>query len=281
MREGEHKDWESKFASSHHISLNATKWLNIGIFETVVFQPKDTLLNRGFDAEYLNPMVFYRPQEYSLGSSDNVLIGFEMSAKFKQHTAYFQFVLDEFFLAEIKAHNGWWANKFGGQLGVKGRFQKGENKFFYRVESNFARPFTYSHISDDLNYGNQGTPLAHVYGSNFVEVLGELKWQRNRFGAKFFTNYSMHGSDKNGFNYGADIYLPYINRPSEYNHFIGNGVARNFYRAQFTFNFKILERGYLKGFAENLFVYDVQNAKANYTLVVGLRSMLWNDRRNY
>ncbi|MBL4863061.1 MAG: hypothetical protein JKY09_08610, partial [Crocinitomicaceae bacterium] len=67
LREGGQHNWEGKFASSHHISFNAAKWLNFGIFESVVFQPKDTLLNRGFDAEYLNPLVFYRPQEYSLG----------------------------------------------------------------------------------------------------------------------------------------------------------------------------------------------------------------------
>lgn len=281
MREGEHKNWEGKFVSSHHISFNATKWLNFGIFETVVFQPKDTLLNRGFDAEYLNPLVFYRPQEYSLGSSDNVLLGFEMSAKWKKHTAYFQFVLDEFFLQEIRARSGWWANKFGGQLGVKGRFSKGKHKFFYRTEMNFVRPFTYAHVSEELNYGNQGTPLAHVYGSNFAELLGEFKWQKERLGAKLFTNYSFHGSDKDGFNYGADIYLPYTNRPFEKGHFIGNGIQRNFFRAQLTFNYEVFRNKELKVFAENLIEYDVQNAQSYYTLVVGIRSMLWNDRRNY
>jgi len=281
MREGEQKDWEGKFASSHHISFNAAKWLNFGIFETVVFQPKDTLLNRGFDAEYLNPLVFYRPQEYSLGSSDNVLLGIEMSAKWKKNTAYFQFILDEFFLEEIRARSGWWANKFGGQVGIKGRFNIGKHLFFYRAESNFARPYTYSHLSDELNYGNQGTPLAHVYGANFAEVLGEFKWQKDKLGAKFFTNYSFHGSNKDGFNYGADIYLPYTNRPFEKGHFIGNGVQRNFFRAQLTFNYAVMKHGNLKAFVENLFVYDAQNAKADYTLVVGLRSMLWNDRRNY
>jgi len=79
-----------KNGATHHISFNATKWLNFGIFETVVFQPKDTLLNRGYDVEYLNPVIFYRPQEYSLGSSDNVLLGVSFSAKYKKHTLYGQ-----------------------------------------------------------------------------------------------------------------------------------------------------------------------------------------------
>ena len=59
LREREQDDWKSKYMASHHISWNITKWLNLGIFETVIFKPRDTLLNRGFDVEYLNPMVFF------------------------------------------------------------------------------------------------------------------------------------------------------------------------------------------------------------------------------
>lgn len=281
LREGTHQNWNGKFASSHHISFNPAPWFNIGLFESVVFEPKDTLLNRGFDAEYLNPFVFYRPQEYSLGSSDNVLIGIEASVKWKRHTAYFQFILDEFLLAEIRAKNGWWANKFGGQLGIKGRFKKGQHLFFYRLESNFARPFTYSHLQNGLNYGNQGVPLAHIYGANFAEVLVELKWNRKKFGAKLFANYSLHGSDKNDFNYGADIYQPYINRPYEFGHFIGNGIQKNFARVQLTANYIPWKSYPVQVFAENLFLYNVQEAKTYTAIVIGIRSQLWNDYRNY
>ena len=107
FREQSGEKWKMKNGVSHHISLNATKWLNIGVFESVIFQPKDTLLNRGYDAEYLNPVIFYRPQEYAMGSSDNVVLGLSFSAKYKKHMLYGQFILDEFFLAEVKAKSGW------------------------------------------------------------------------------------------------------------------------------------------------------------------------------
>ena len=86
----------SKFVTSHHLSWDLLPWLNFGIFEAVVFQPKDTLLNRGYDVEYLNPFVFYRPQEYSMGSSDNVIIGLSLKASLRNTTVYSQVVLDEF-----------------------------------------------------------------------------------------------------------------------------------------------------------------------------------------
>jgi hypothetical protein len=281
LRERDNNRWEGKFASSHHISFNATKWLNIGIFETVLFQPKDTLVNRGFEAEYLNPFVFYRPQEYSVGSSDNVLIGFDLSAKYKKHTLYAQFILDEFSWPDIKARNGWWASKYGGQLGVKGRFNKIGHDLFYRVEYNFARPYTYAHLSEEVNYGNQGRALAHPYGSNFHELLVELKWEHGKWFGKIFANYFLRGKDKDGFNYGNDVYTPYINRPYEYGHTIGQGQGLNGTKVVLTSGYKLLKHGKLNAFLEHHLGYTTLDNKLNYSLVVGVRSMLWNDYRNY
>jgi hypothetical protein len=281
LREWDNNRWEGKFASSHHLSFNAAKWLNLGLFETVIFQPKDTLVNRGFDVEYLNPFVFYRPQEYSLGSSDNVLIGMELTAKWKNHMFYSQFILDEFFLAEIRARSGWWASKYGGQFGVKGRLSKGKNDFFYRLEYNFVRPYTYAHLSEELNYGNQGSSLAHPYGSNFMELLLEAKWQREKWFAKLFTNYFVRGADQDGFNYGSDPYLSYVNRPYEYGHYIGQGRQFNGTKSVLTVGYQILNHGKLNAFIENHVNYTTLDNALRYTLVVGIRSLLWNDHRNY
>lgn len=280
MQEGPADARKGKFGSSHHISFNPTKWLNIGVFESVIFKPSDEVTNRGFDVEYLNPLVFYRPQEYSLGSSDNVIMGLDLSAKWKEHMFYGQIVFDEFYLAEIRARSGWWANKFGGQIGFKGRFGT-NNNWFYRLEYNFSRPYTFSHIADDVNYGNQGTPLAHPYGANFMEILGEVKWQKDRWLAKAFTNYVLTGDNKDGFNQGTNIYESYTWRPDEYNHFIGQGIQRNMFNAVLTGSFMFLKDGRMSAFCENHFRYNAQDDKLNYRIVVGIRSMLWNDHRNY
>jgi len=281
LREEFNNKWEGKFASSHHLSVNAAKWLNFGVFETVIFQPKDTLINRGFDAEYLNPFIMYRPQEYSLGSSDNVLLGVELNAFWKGHTLYTQFIFDEFSIAEIRAKTGWWANKYAGQVGVKGHFKTGNSPFFYRLEYNFARPYTYSHLSKKLNHGTQGTALAHPYGANFMEILGELKWSKSKVFAHLFTSYYLRGGSKDGFNYGEDIFLPYINRPDDFGHFIGDGNAFNGTKTVVTLGYKVMKRANLNAFIENHFDYNSIRNKVDYTLVIGLRSQLWNDRRNY
>ncbi len=273
------KKQRSKYGATHYLSWNVTKWLNVGVFETVVFQPKDTLLNRGYELEYLNPVIFYRPQEYAIGSSDNVLLGLSLSAKWKKQTVYGQLILDEFLLSEIKAQSGWWANKYGGQLGLKGRFEIKKEKFFYRIEGNAVRPYTYSHLNALQNYGNAGYTLAHPYGGNFAEILGELKWQKKNWLVKTFVSYGVQGLDKNGKSYGGDIYQPYTNRPNDFQNEIGQGLKNNFVRNQWYVCYAM--QGIHQVFAEINLRYDSAYSRFSLLPLIGVRSNLWNDYRNY
>ena len=110
----------TKLSAMHYLSWNITKRFNLSVFETVIWQAKDSLTNRYFEPNYINPFVFYRPVEYAQGSSDNVLIGLNMSYKLNQKSVvYYQLILDEFLLSELRARSQWWANKYGMQLGVK------------------------------------------------------------------------------------------------------------------------------------------------------------------
>jgi len=273
------KKQRSKYGAMHYLSWNVTKWLNVGVFETVVFQPKDTLLNRGYELEYLNPVIFYRPQEYAIGSSDNVLLGLSVSAKWKKQTVYGQLILDEFLLAEIKVRSGWWANKYGGQLGLKGRFEIKKEKFFYRIEGNAVRPYTYSHLNALQNYGNATYSLAHPYGGNFAEILGEFKWQKQNWMIKTFISYGVQGLDKNGKSYGGDIYQPYTNRPNDYQNEIGQGWKNNFVRNQWYVCYTM--QGIHQVFAEINLRYDSAYSRFSLLPLIGVRSNLWNDYRNY
>jgi hypothetical protein len=281
FREQKNDTWFLKNGATHHISFNAAKWLNIGVFETVIFQPKDTALRRGYEVEYLNPVIFYRPQEYALGSSDNVLLGVSFSAHIKAHTLYGQFILDEFFLTEIKNKTGWWANKYGGQIGVKGNFDAHKAHWFYRLEYNAVRPFTYSHLNNGQNYGNQGMTLAHPYGSNFMELLGEVKVRKDRWSANLFMSYFLRGYDKDGSSYGGDIYVPYTFRKTNYDHHIGQGLGNNGFRMFLTVSYLISPKGNLNVFLEQQFRYDSAFGRYSYIPMIGIRSQLWNDRRNY
>ena len=184
-------------------------------------------------------------------------------------------------MTEVRKKSGWWANKYGAQVGVKGRLKHGGNNFFYRLEYNFARPYTYAHLSEEFNYGNQGFALAHPYGANFMEILAEVKWENKRFYGEILANYYLKGSSINGFNYGEDVYTPYINRPEEYGHHIGSGKGINGTKAIITLGYKVADHGKLNAYIENHFDANTITNKVYYTPVIGIRSMLWNDPRNF
>ncbi len=275
-------DWKSKYSTSHYLSINFTKKINLSLFESVLFTPKDPSIRRGFDAEYLNPIVFFRPQEYSIGSSDNSFLGAQLTYRYKKSTLYAQGILDDFLLSEILAKNGYWANKYAYQLGIKGRFNKKNINYFYRIEANICRPYTYSHVSTDANYGNQGNVLAHPYGSNFEEILAEIKWQKSNWIFKGFLNYFLHGIDKNeGVSYGGNIYESYNSHPKEHNNYIGQGVKTNGINLIISTAYVYDKKTNLQLFLENHFQGNTYTKLPFYQLVIGIRSCLWNDYRNY
>ena len=67
--------YAKKYMSSHYLSINATKKLNISLFESVIWRMNHAPGSSGFDVNYLNPIVMLRPYEFSVNSPDNVLVG--------------------------------------------------------------------------------------------------------------------------------------------------------------------------------------------------------------
>ncbi|HLW40124.1 MAG TPA: hypothetical protein VKX31_07025 [Brumimicrobium sp.] len=273
-----------KFASTHFFNYNITPRLQIGLFESVVFAAKDTLMNTGYEVAYLNPFLFYRPTEYELGSQDRLVIGLNLSYEFDPIMIYGQFVLDEFVLKELRERSRWWANKYGGQIGVKGKgTMLDSTPFRWLVELNFARPFVYSHYDVNIVYGNQGRPLAHPLGSNFVEVYAEsmLKFTSD-FGLKarfFFVQQGGYDGDKE-VSYGKDVYQPYINRPFDYGFHIGGNGKVNRYHFSLEGNYQISKKLKLEAFVRpGIEINNMQSSyQAHFLMLGGIRTALWNER---
>jgi hypothetical protein len=157
-----------KYLTMHRGSLEFEgdyNTLEIGFSEMIIHHREQG----NFDLDYLNPIIFYRSIEANAGSKDNAMMAFDVAYKLPFRWRFYgQAVLDEFKLNEVKK-GGWWANKFGWQLGlmriIRGRLGNG----LVQVERNQVRPYTYSH-SDPLNsYTHYNQPLAHPLGSNFQE----------------------------------------------------------------------------------------------------------------
>ena len=213
-----------KYVTSHVLSANISKRLNISVFETVVYG--DSANTRGYDFHYLNPIIFYRPLEFALGSSSgNVLMGLNMKYKLTHNAhVYGQFILDEFYFKEITAGKGWWANKFGYQIGIKS-FNTFVPNLTVQTEYNWVRPFTYSHFDVYQNYGHYNQPLAHPLGSNFKESVTWLRYRYKRVIGELQIMYAQQGRDTANSNWGTRVYKNYNTRTQDYNNAVGQGVS--------------------------------------------------------
>jgi hypothetical protein len=224
------KDIRKKYGVFHHIQWNITGGLSIGILENVIWKGSDSTHHRGFDPNYLSPFVFFRPHEYALGSSDNSFLGFHFAYRLKKtFKVYGQLALDEFFLKEIRARRGWWANKQAWQFGALYKVPNLKH-FLIGAEYNEVRPYTYTHAHTGQNYAHGGLPLAHPWGANFKEFIGTLHFRKSHWWSGARLIYGILGKDSlrnPSANMGSNIFISYMNRPFEYGHKTTQGEKMN------------------------------------------------------
>ncbi len=227
---GPNQVYAKKNAVIHYFDIIPHKRLAIGLFESVIWENRDSASGqyRGFDANYLNPLIFFRPVEYTLGSPDNVVIGFNIKYNFvKNQVLYGQIILDEFYLKEVTAGNGWWANKQGFQVGFKSFDLFGIKNLNLQTEFNWVRPYTYTHFKNIQNYAHFNQPLAHPLGANFSESVSFLRYKYRRWWFQTEVLFAAFGTDGPNDNYGGDIYKPYTTYNSEYGNRVTQGIKNN------------------------------------------------------
>lgn len=279
---GRQKSFNNKYGTFHYLSYNVVKGFNIGLFENIVWRGSDSSQARTFEVNYLNPIIFFRPQEYSVGSPDNSFIGLNMNVTvLKTLKLYGQLGLDEFLLKEIRARKGWWANKQAWQLGGKYINAFGVEGLKLQAEYNQVRPFTYTHGLVTQNYSHYGKALAHPLGANFKEFLGFITYRKKRSEFSWQGMLARVGMDTAGTNsnVGQNIFLSYNTRSSDYGHFTGQGVKTTILQSQLKYTLYIipdlnmrLEIAYIQRSEKNSRGYELQNP----FIYFGFKTSFWN-----
>ncbi|MEO8589937.1 MAG: hypothetical protein ABI432_11240 [Flavobacteriales bacterium] len=210
--DGDPAKFKRKYTSMHYLSWNASKRLNVALFEAIVWSDGDSAYPRGFDVNYLNPVIFYRPVEFSVGSPDNAILGVGFNVKLgRRSLIYSQLVLDEFLLWQVRAGDGWFANKQALQLGLVSHDAFKIPGLTLRAEWNFVRPFMYTHSDTRQNYSHMGQPLAHPYGSGMQEALVHAEWSHGRWFQGIRASMAWLGNDTTWSN-GNNIFRPESDR---------------------------------------------------------------------
>ncbi len=286
------RTYATKYMVNHYLSYNVNKRLNIGFFESVIWSNNN---QRGFDANFLNPVIFYRTVEFtSSARTGNATMGLTTKYKFSNRfNLYGQFLLDEFSLQAVKAQEGSWQNKYGAQLGFKYYDALGVKNLLMQLEYNMVRPYTYSHSEPITNYGHNNQNVAHNWGTNFREVVFITRYFKGRWFADAKVTFGIRGFDydtaTDKSNYGSDIYKDYdIDRHHSKGVKIGDGNKSKIIIGDINVGYLVNPMTNLKLFA-NLIYRDFAPEKNTTTIFkerttwisVGLRSDIFNFYTDY
>ena len=283
---GNFNNYYHKLSTIHYLSYNATKWLNIGFFESIVWQSQDDEFYRGYDINYLNPVIFLRPTEYAQGSADNALLGGSLKARIKKkQILYGQVILDEFLLKELKAGNGWWANKYGFQFGLKSYDFMWVKNLSLQLEYNMVRPFTYSYyyqptnVSTQQNYAHFNAPLAHPLGANFNEIIAGLTYTKKRWVFEAMTTIAKIGLDTNlTESVGQDVLLPYNLRAQDYGYETTGGLTTDIINNTLKISYLLIpeSRMFFELGVTNRIYKNKYIDQSNNMFFIGLRTAITN-----
>ncbi|MDQ5929251.1 MAG: hypothetical protein QG594_1029, partial [Bacteroidota bacterium] len=279
--------YASKYMANHYLSWNVSNKLNLGFFESVVWTDTN---NRGFDVNFVNPIIFYRSVEFGSSSkSGNALLG--MSAKYKWNNnvnLYAQLLIDEFSFGDIKAGDNSWKNKIGYQLGAKYFNAFKIKDLLLQLEYNHVRPYVYSHSVVITNYAHNNQSIGHQWGGNFEELVAIGRYHSGRLFADAKLTVGKRGFDfdtaEDSFNYGGNIYKSYDDkRPYDTGAKVGQGNKTNIFIADIQGGYLINPMTNLKLFGS--FIYrnfdPIQNTATTFKqsttwFTIGLRSDVFN-----
>jgi len=209
------KFYYRKYLALHYLDWAVSPKFNLGLFESVIWDPGEC---RGFDLNFLNPVIFFKTAEFQSGTKGgNTLLGLQLSYRpFHQLMFYGQFLLDEMTVSKFFKQPGYWGNKFGLQAGAKAYYVLKGHRFGGLLEWNRIRPYTYSHHPSVTDYSHDYYPLAHPWGANLQEWIADFTWHYKRFGAHIQFVSGLQGVDypDSPYSYGGDIFRDYEERVS-------------------------------------------------------------------
>jgi hypothetical protein len=229
------------YYATTHASINITKRLNIGLFQTISFQRDSGHASRGYDLQYLNPIIFYKPVENGLNSPDKAVLGMDAKYNFARHVSvYGQLLISEIKVSELFSGKGWWGNKYAFQAGAKYIDAFNIPNLDLQAEANIVAPYMYTSFDSKNAYVNLNQNMAHPTGANFRELIGIVRYQPfNRIFVTARGIYSTYGNDTNGSNWGRDIRMSYNSRVKDFGNYIGQGVKTNLYIGELLLSYMV------------------------------------------
>jgi len=219
--------FQKKAASFQYLSINITKWLNVGFFQGLIWKAADDKNRQHLDWQFFNPLIFANMFTYGVHNQNNIVGGMDLNVKLSRRLSiYCQGMLD----------NSKW---FGYLAGIKYFDAFGIKNLALQVENIQVRIDSYRSPWDaktDQSYTHYGQNLAYTLNDGQETILiCDYRKKRFYFNGRYHSQITV--SRPVGSFYHTNIVnavVGYIINPS-YNLNIALGVL---YRDQNFYTFK-------------------------------------------
>lgn len=229
LRNDDEGDYPRKYGAFHLLNFIPNRYFSVGLFESVVYSSYLVNRFRGFELQYLNPIIFYRAIEQYIGSPDNGLLGLQFKANLlRRFQLYGQILLDDFNFGLRDQGFDYWGNKLGWQAGLKYIDMFSIPSLDGQIELNHVRPYVYQHFNRASAYTHFGQSLGHGAGANLNDYTLILRYHPiPPLNVQLTFTQIDQGLDQNGLNYGANpegISSGFGgNRPGDFGVVVGQG----------------------------------------------------------
>ena len=158
-----------KSMSTHYFSWLATKWLNVGFFESTLWQTEDSTGTKPFQFQQLNPVFGVNTLTTIKDDANHSNIGLNLKFKFPfDLVVYNQFVMD----------GNQYEKTTGFQVGAR---YSGINGLTLQAEFNqMDNPYNTTFEPELEQFTNYNEPLTHPMGDNFNEIVGLINYKYKR-----------------------------------------------------------------------------------------------------
>lgn len=244
--------FKKKAASFQYLSVNPSKWFNLGLFQGMIWEAADGRNRQHLNGYYFNPVIFSNLLPYGLNNKNNILVGADLRIKLaKGLDVYAQAMADDL------GGNVRTATRWGYQGGARYFDAFGIKNLFLQAEWNQVQEGSYyspTGVAGSQSYSHYNQNLGFTPGNGHELVLiGDYKWKRLFAGLKYNSQNTLLNGNAY---YRVDLIsarMGFLINPA-YNLNVSMGVQ---YRIQ------------------NFHIFNLSNNETSY-IYVGIRTSLYN-----
>ncbi|MBK9792951.1 MAG: hypothetical protein IPP60_07555 [Sphingobacteriales bacterium] len=198
-----------KLANFNYLSIDAAKFLQLGVFEGITWRRTTEKGNNFFDYNFLNPLIGARAFQKKLDANTTKIYGLNVKVTCPKYVVlYGQFMINKYGKKNTSDR------RMGWQAGVKYFDVGGVKNLNFQAEYNSVRPYTYQGEDTGIGYSHYNQSLGHPMGANFNELLVMVNYQYKRFYTSYKMSFTQSAADSAiNQNYGNNI-LDFASFPS-------------------------------------------------------------------